>query len=287
MKAQALGIFLLFLLSTVLSAQPVNVMTFNIRYPNPDDGVNYWPNRKEKVASIIRFHQADIIGVQEAFRAQLDEISTMLPEYEWVGHCRTDGSLQPDPDNEFSAILYRYARFEKLNGGTFWLSPTPNEAGSKGWDAALPRVATWVKLRDKRNEGVFFVFNTHFDHRGDTARLESAKLILRKIRSIAGEAPVMLTGDFNCGPGSLPYNAITAANSPVEDAMHRSEMPHHGPNATWTDSFKVPGTGERIDYIFVTRGVIVHRHAALSESWGGRLPSDHLPVFAELELPKD
>ena len=285
MKAQALGIFLLFFLTAVLQAQPIHVMTFNIRYPNPDDGANYWPNRKEKVGSIIRFHRADIIGVQEAFRAQLDELTAMLPEYEWFGHCRTDGNLQPDPDNEFSAIFFRHALFERLDGGTFWLSPTPDEAGSKGWDAVLPRVATWVKLREKRDGEVFFVFNTHFDHRGDTARLESANLILRKIRSIAGGAPVVLTGDFNCGPGSMPYNVITDVNSPVEDAIYRSEMPHHGPNATWTDSFRIPGTGERIDYIFVSPRIIVHRHAVLAESWGGLLPSDHLPVFAELELP--
>ncbi|NRA52119.1 MAG: endonuclease/exonuclease/phosphatase family protein [Phaeodactylibacter sp.] len=285
MKALLTTVMLL-CFAAFLHAQPMHVMSFNIRYPNPDDGVNYWPNRKAKVVSVIRFHSADIIGVQEAFRSQLDELTALMPEYEWFGHCRTDGSLQPQPDNEFSAIFYSYARYEKLDGGTFWLSPTPDQVGSKGWDAALPRVATWVKLREKKNKEVFFVFNTHFDHRGETARLESAKLILRKIEAIAGDTPVILTGDFNCSPGSLPYNTITSATtSRMEDAIGRSELPHHGPNATWTDSFKVPGSGERIDYIFVSPGIIVHRHAALAESWGGLLPSDHLPVFAELELP--
>lgn len=285
MRAKDLGILLLLCFTVALHGQSLHVLSFNIRYPNPGDGENYWPNRKEKVASVIRFHQTDIVGVQEAFRVQLDELSALLPGYDWFGHCRTDGSLKPDPDNEFSAILYRAERFEQLDGGTFWLSPTPDLVGSKGWDAALPRVATWLKLRDKPSGEEFFVFNTHFDHQGDQARLESAQLILRKIKNLAGNRPVILTGDFNCRPGSVPYQVITAPNSQLEDAMYRSAIPHHGPDATWTDSFKVPGTGGRIDFIFVSPGIVVHRHAALSESWGGLLPSDHLPVFAELELP--
>lgn len=273
------------MLATAATAQSMNVLSFNLRFPNPDDGANYWPHRKEMVASVIRFHQADIVGVQEAFRAQLDELEGMLPAFDWFGHCRTDGSLAPVPDNEFSAILYRRDRFERLDGRTFWLSPTPDSVGSVGWDAALPRVATWVKLRDRRSQQVFMVFNTHFDHRGAVAREESAKLLLEQIRQIADTLPVVLTGDFNCYPDSPPYQVLTAEDAGLADALHISQQPHHGPMATWTDGFKTAGAGGRIDFIFVGPGIRVHRHAALSESWSGRLPSDHLPVFAELSLP--
>ena len=127
-------------------AQELNVLSFNIRYPNPNDGVHYWPNRKNLVSSIIRFYDADIIGLQEAFRSQLDDLSADFPNFQWEGVCRTDGSTQPTPDNEFSAIFYNSSKLKVLQSGTFWLSPTPNIVGSKGWDAALPRIVTWAQF---------------------------------------------------------------------------------------------------------------------------------------------
>lgn len=277
-------ILLLMMLASSISAQSIHLMSYNLRYPNPDDGEHYWPHRRPMVSSVIRFHQADIIGVQEAFRSQLDELSQDLPEHAWTGRCRTDGSAHPSPDNEFSAIFYRKARFEMLDGGTFWLSPTPEKVGSQGWDAALPRIATWAKLKDRDSGMAFFVFNTHFDHKGETARAESAKLILQKIGAITKGEPAVLTGDFNCSPEDLPYAMLTAQGSPLRDAKEQSETPHHGPFPTWTDSFKVSGTGQRIDFIFVSSKWRVLRHANLAENWGGYIPSDHLPVFAELLL---
>jgi endonuclease/exonuclease/phosphatase family metal-dependent hydrolase len=128
-----------------------------------------------------------------------------MPEYSWFGVCRTDGSTNPVPDGEFSAILYRKDRFELLDGNTFWLSETPEEKGSVGWDAALPRIVTWVKFKDKQTGKVFFHFNTHFDHIGVVARNESAKLLKQRAHSIAGDTPVIITGDFNCGENEQPY----------------------------------------------------------------------------------
>lgn len=263
------------------------VMTFNIRYPNPNDGFNYWPNRKEIAAGMIRFHEADIIGVQEAFRSQLEDLSELLPGYEWYGVCRTDGATEPEPDGEFSAIIYRSDRFQLVFGNTFWLSENPQDVGKAGWDAALPRIVTWAKFRDKKTQREFFFFNTHFDHRGQEARAESARLIREQITSIAGQAPVILTGDFNAIPTDSPYRILTdsEAEDHVQDALYLSEEPHHGPMSTWTNSFQFPGVPDRrIDYIFVKNGVKVLKHANLSDSWGGRLPSDHLPVLARVVL---
>lgn len=265
----------------------VNVMTFNIRYPNPDDGFNYWPKRKELAASMIRFHEADLVGVQEAFRSQLEDLQSMLPGYRWFGVCRTDGSTAPDPDNEFSAIIYQGDRFELLEGNTFWLSPTPEKVASKGWDAALPRIVTWAKFRDLRSNRTFYHFNTHFDHRGEQARAESARLLVQKIAEIAGGAPVVVTGDFNCTETSEPYQILTDRNnkSALTDALTVSETPHHGPMGTWTNSFQFPGVpGRRIDFIFIKDNIKVLKHANLSDSWGGRLPSDHLPVLARIQI---
>ncbi len=261
----------------------INVMSFNIRYPNPQDGFNYWPNRKEMVASMIRFNDADIIGVQEAFRSQLDDLMKLLPEFNWLGVCRTDGSIKPEPDNEFSAIIYRKDRFEILKAETFWLSETTSKPGSKSWDAALPRIVTWAHLLDKKTKKKWFHFNTHFDHRGKIAREKSASIIIKKIKEIARNNPTILTGDFNCKPEDLPYQILVQKDANLKDAINQTETPHHGPMSTWTNSFQFPGApGQRIDFIFVNDKIRVLKHAILSDSWSGRLPSDHLPVFAKV-----
>ncbi len=265
----------------------IRVMTFNIRLPNPGDGIFYWDERRPHVASMIQFHQVDLLGVQEAHRRQLDEMVADMPEYEWFGVCRTDGSTQPDPDGEFSAILYRKDRFKRLDGNTFWLSETPDVPGSKGWDAALPRIVTWAKFKDIQTGKIFFHFNTHFDHIGEVARLESAKLILQKIKTIAGEMPVVLTGDFNSFETDPPYLAIidTSISYHMTDAITISKMSHHGPLATFAANFQISGMiDHRIDYIFVRKNIEVIRHGILSDSWNGNLASDHLPVMAEIKI---
>lgn len=263
------------------------MMSFNIRLPVQSDGINYWDLRRPLVTSTIRYHEADIIGVQEAFRRQLDEMVTDMPEFDWFGVCRTDGSVQPNPDSEFSAILYRKDRFERLEGNTFWLSETPDDAGSKGWDAAFPRIVTWAKFRDRASGKIFFYFNTHFDHVGEQAREESAKLILWKIQEIAGQEPVVLSGDFNSTATSKPYLLLTDKQSTysMTDALFASTSPHHGPLGSFSGTFTLPGVGDyRIDFIFIRNRVTVLKHAILSDSWDGRLPSDHLPVLAEVRI---
>jgi len=260
-------------------------MTFNIRFANKGDGEHDWDHRRPLVASIIRFHEVDLLGVQEALRSQLDDMVSDMPEYDWFGVCRTDGSTQPRPDGEFSAILYRKDRFEKLAGNTFWLSQTPEKIGSVGWDAALPRIVTWVKFKDRQTGKIFFHFNTHFDHIGEQARAESAKLILRKIKEIVGDGEVILTGDFNCGETEPPYKNITdtSASFHMTDAMTISRIPHHGPMATFAGTFQISGLiDHRIDFIFVRGNVEVLRHAVISDNWNGNLASDHLPVMAQV-----
>ena len=254
----------------------VRVMSFNIRYDEPRDGVNAWSNRKQKVADVIRFHKADLVGVQEALLTQLRDLEKMLPDMAWCGVGRADGK----ESGEYSAILYRKSRFQIQQCNTFWLSPTPEVAGSKGWDAALPRIVTWAKFLDRDTKKTFIHFNTHFDHIGQTARVESAKLILRRISETAGKMPFVLTGDFNVVESNEAYKTIAGGMS---DARYVSVNPHFGGDSTWT-GFKQIEPGRKIDYIFVRTGMKVIEHGVLSDQWNGLWASDHLPVLAEIEI---
>jgi endonuclease/exonuclease/phosphatase family metal-dependent hydrolase len=255
----------------------LRVMTFNIRYNNPGDGVNAWPHRKEKVASMIRLHDADLIGVQEALKDMLDELDALLPAYTWLGVGRTDGKEA----GEYSAILYRKSRFEVLDQGTFWLSETPAVPGSKSWDAAIERIATWAQFRDRTTGQVFYHFNTHYDHIGVQAREESSRLLKRRIAEIAGDTPVVLTGDFNVERSAAAYQVLVGGAEALRDVHDHSALPHHGPTSTW-NAFTAIEPGRWIDFIFVRGPVAVGQHAVLSDTWDGLFPSDHLPVLAEI-----
>lgn len=263
-------------------AARLRVMTYNIRYNTPRDGENAWPNRKTMVASMIRFHGADIVGVQEALRGQLDDLAALLPEYAWTGVGRDDGRDK----GEFSAIFYRRDRFDRLDGGTFWLSETPDVAGSKSWDAAITRIVTWCRFRDRRARREFFHFNTHFDHVGVEARRRSAELLRTRISQMIGRRQVILTGDFNCRETDAPYLALTGEAGDgrrLRDARYISQFGHHGPTSTF-NSFRALGPpGSKIDYIFVGEGWRVRQHGALADTFDAKFPSDHLPVLAEFE----
>lgn len=252
----------------------LNVMSFNIRFNNPDDGEHAWPHRKDRVAGLVRFHEADVVGMQEALPGQIRDLEARLPGYAWVGVGRDDGA----EGGEFSPIFYRTDRLELLDHDTFWLSETPDEPGSVGWDAALPRIVTWARFRDRATDRTFVHFNTHFDHRGEAARLESARLLVRQVEAIAGEAPVVVTGDFNATPDEPPYARLADA---FEDAYTAVEAPY-GPAGTFS-TFEVGNEADRrIDYIFSANGVTVHRFGTLTDQWHGHYPSDHLPVLAEV-----
>jgi endonuclease/exonuclease/phosphatase family metal-dependent hydrolase len=256
------------------------VMSFNIRYNNPDDGIHAWPNRRNRVAALIRFHETDLLGVQEALKGQIDDLDRRLPNFDWFGVGRGDEADQ----GEFSAIFYRSNRFELLHHDTFWLSPTPEVPGSQGWDAALPRIVTWGEFRDRRTGSRFYHFNTHFDHRGETARLRSAELLTTRIDSIADTTTTLVTGDFNLTDDSKPYEILTRS---LKDTHHTSITDHYGPQSTYYGFELSEEPGPRIDYIFGKNGVTTLRHGTLTDNWQGAYPSDHLPVLAEVRVHVD
>lgn len=259
----------------------LRVMSFNIRYNEPRDGVNVWANRKTKVGDVIRFHKADLVGVQEAQNNQLKDLEKLLPDFAWCGVGRTDGK----EDGEYSAILYRKSRFKLLETKTFWLSQTPEQAGSKGWDADFPRIVTWAKFQDLKTRKSFLHFNTHFDHIGKQARTEGSKLLLARLPKLAGKFPFVVTGDFNAKEDTNVYRILTgkeeAGNFKLIDSRYVSVNGHFGGGSTFNE-FKELVPGMKIDYVFVGEKTSVLEHGILSDRWDGLWASDHLPVLAEI-----
>lgn len=282
-KQLLLLIFLLvgiFSINILAKESSLRVMTFNIRYNEPRDGLNAWGNRKTKVSDVIRFHKADLVGVQEALFEQLQDLEKLLPDFAWVGVGR-DGENK----GEFSAILYRKSRFKVLETKTFWLSETPDKIGAKGWDANFPRIVTWAKFQDKQSKKTFYHFNTHFDHIGAKARTESSKLMLKQIPKIAGKFPFVVTGDFNATEDTNVYRILTgkedAGDFKLIDGRYVSKNGHFGGISTW-NGFKELESNRKIDYVFVEEKVKVLEHGVLSDRWEGFWASDHLPVLAEI-----
>lgn len=278
----------LLILFTVLALQAfsqdtsINIMSFNIRLNVQSDSLNAWPYRKDMAASQILFHEADFVGVQEALHNQMKDLISRLPGYETIGGGRDDGKEK----GEFSAIFYNAKRFELQVSETFWLSETPALPGSKSWDAAITRIVTWGKFKDRLTGKILFVFNTHFDHRGVEARKQSARLLLQKIHDLAEGAPVIVTGDFNAAPTDEPIKILTDKNNPKHliDSKNVSATPHYGPLGTFNGFRNAEINDNPIDFIFIKNGVRVLKHATLSQTWKGKFSSDHFPVFAKLVI---
>jgi len=272
-------IFLILILApATLFSQQMNIITFNIRMNTSSDGINAWPNRIEMVTGLLKFHEPDIFGLQEALYNQIEDIQKNLPEYEWFGVGRDDG----EKAGEFSPLFFNKTKFILIENGTFWLSPTP-EKPSKGWDAALNRIVTWGRFKSKVTGKQFLVFNTHFDHKGVEARKNSASLIRKKIEEMTKDKnlPVILTGDFNLTPDQEP---ILLIKKYLSDSREVTEQPPYGPVGTFNSfDWNAPMEG-RIDYIFVQGEIKVLKYAVITDSKEKRWPSDHLPVFAKVQL---
>lgn len=271
---------LLFLTITFISlemanAQSLKVMSYNIRLDVASDGVNAWPNRPNKVATLITKYDPDILGVQEALFHQLTDLLKLLPEYEYSGVGRDDGKQK----GEFSAILYKKKRFQLQEDSTFWLSETPTVSGSKSWDAAITRVASKARLYDKKLKREFIIINTHFDHIGKVARANAATLITKTADNYQKQYPVIVAGDFNSEREELAYQNMIATG--LQDSK---------PDNDNTGTFCGFEVGKikcnPIDFIFYSKEWTVKKYQVIQDHDGKHYPSDHLPVQTEFSLTR-
>ena len=257
------------------NAVNMRIGTFNLRMDTANDKEDAWPNRKEMVKSLLLFHGFDIFGTQEGFKHQLDDILE-IDKFASVGVGRDDGK----DAGEHSAIIYDKTRFDVLDKGDFWYAENPEEPG-KGWDATCcNRICSWAKFKDAVSGKEFYFFNSHYDHQGKVARLESSKLLLERMKKIAGNATIFCTGDFNATPESEPMQVLYN-DGMLLDSKLVSKEPPYGTEGTF-NSFRLDAPMKnRIDYIFVSKDVTVNKYGVLNDSQYGHFPSDHFPIVID------
>ena len=260
----------------------LNVMSFNIRYNSPNDGINIWDNRKDMVADVFSDYKIDIAGLQEVTKVQLDDLNNRLPDFAYIGVGRDDGKSE----GEHCPIYYRKDNLTLLEHGTQWLSETPNVIGSKGWDAALPRIFTWGKFKNNANGEVFYYINTHFDHRGQLARLNSSKLLISKAAELTdGKSATIITGDFNYTKDSEGYQIMTSTENEIifSDTKEITQTPFTGrPHSS--NGFREREVSRIIDYIFVNEGIKTTTYDILAIIKDSVYVSDHFPVISTIEF---
>jgi len=267
------------------------VMSFNIRYGTAKDGDDSWDRRKDMVCDVLRRHDPDIVGLQEALRFQIDDIRAALPEYGEIGVGRDDGKTR----GEYSAILYRKDRLDVNDSGTFWLSDTPTVPGSTSWGNQITRICTWARFVPRGPGRAFYLFNTHLDHQSQPSREKSAVLLARRIAERQRLDPVVVTGDFNAGESNPAVRYLKGAIALAAGAGDSAKTPvalvdtfrvlHAGATDVGTfNQFKGLRSGDKIDYILTLPGVPVFEAEILHDNKDDRYPSDHFPVTAALRL---
>ncbi|MFM7131210.1 MAG: endonuclease/exonuclease/phosphatase family protein, partial [bacterium] len=265
------------------SGDEIRVMSYNIRFGSASDGVNSWPNRRDFLVETIRKYNPDLLGTQETLAFQRDDLKNALPDHECLAAGRDDGQEK----GEMMALYFRHDRFEKLDSGHFWLSESPDKPGSKSWDSSLPRMVTWVKLKDKLHSGVkpIAFFNTHFDHRGPKARAESARLLKSKAELIGKDCRIIISGDFNCGEGSEPYKSLFSASGDTRfvDSFRQSFPARSGNEGTFSGFNANNTAGERIDWIAATPDLKCNQAGIDRTGREGRTASDHFAIFASFQ----
>lgn len=281
MKALLLSCILSFCtLGSSFAQSNVKLMSYNIRYDITTSNASPWTERQTAIAGQIKRFDADIIGMQEVLEHQREQLLSDLPGFASIGVGRDDGQKA----GEYAPIFYKEERYGLMNSGTFWLSPTP-DVPSKGWDAALNRICTYAQFFDLESKESFWVFNTHFDHVGEVARMKSSEFILQKIQEVTNGTlqAVIFCGDLNLNDD---HPTITFLQSEMKDALLVAKQIKTKTNQTFNNFDLTTPASKRIDYIFTNEQLRVQSFETIVEPFGVSYPSDHFPIFTSLKFKK-
>ena len=252
-------------------------MSFNIRNMRSQDGANGWEFRRELVVEVVRRHSPDILGTQEAYLPQIEQMRAALPDYETVGVGREDGGTE----GEHCTLFFRRERFRAEAQGTFWFSDTPEAPGSRHSTCDHARICTWVRLAEPSGNALT-VYNAHLDHKSQLAREESVRLLFERLLRREASGPLVVMGDFNMAEDNPALLQMTAGAPALQDAFHAAARNEPG-QATF-HGFTGRTEGERIDYIFFSPEFRVLDARIVRDNRDGRYPSDHFPIFARVTL---
>lgn len=260
------------------AADALAVMTFNIRYGTARDGDNQWTLRRGMLIDVIKEHDPDLIGLQEALDFQIREIADALPHYAVIGVGRDDGRTK----GEYAAILYRKDRFQVSDAGTFWFSDTPSVPGSMSWGNKITRICSWARFID-RDATAFWLYNVHLDHQSQPSRERSTELLAKRIEARGTTDPVIVTGDFNVGEDNPAIRTLVGDGKPFVDTF-RVAHPSGKPAGTFSGFKFGQVDGPKIDYVLVQPGTAVLSAEILRFARNDRYPSDHFPVISTVRL---
>mgnify|MGYP001626791604 CR=1 FL=1 len=268
-------LFIYFLLSNLVSDE-IKVISYNVRYNNPNDGKDIWENRRSTIVNLIKNENPDFLGLQEVNHAQLLFLNSNLSNYSFVGVGRDDGKTK----GEYSPIFYNNNLFDLIKSDTFWLSSTPDKI-SVGWDSSMERICTYAVFKSKTNKKNIWVFNTHFDHIGMEAREKSADLIISVINKLTEpEDYVVLTGDFNLLDDSKPIMNLQSNFNDTNKNLEKTDKSYGTFN-----NFKLNFVSKsRIDYVFEKNFKLINSRHIIVKTPEGRWASDHHPILAKLKF---
>ncbi len=255
-----------------------SIMSFNMRYNNPQDGMYSWPNRVDAVEALLKEHRPTVLCTQEGLQAMLQQVSNFLPKYSLYGTGRMS-----DGGDEHVAIFVDTTAFQVISHGQFWLSLEPDVPGSKSWNTIFPRIVTWVVVEERKQKKRLAIFNVHLDNRKEQARLHGGALLRARMPTIAqshGVDPraIILCGDFNA-----PSTAPEVAAFCTDDANLRLQGCDSVTTGTF-HGFRGESSEQAIDYILNGPLVTVHEIVVETRQFRDMWPSDHYPVIAQVEI---
>lgn len=251
----------------------IKIISQNVRHCNDGEG-HMVADRIPRICSLIDKYDPDVVGFQEVREKWLNAFTEHFGDRYEIHH-----KYRSEYGAEAATMMWRKSRFDCVEKGYFWLSPTPHIM-SHSWDIGSGyddfRICMWATLRDKETGHTFTYFNTHYSF-GDERHIRSNQLIRDHIREKHIDAAIM-TADYNFSNTSAGYRDMVRYMGDLNvDTVN-------DPRTTFT-GYKEGRVGSPIDFIFYTKGTVKPiTYHLMDEMFDGYFASDHFGIYGEIEL---